>query len=469
MGFELLGRASRATVVIACIAALIGATWISPNFGLAIAAGAAWSLAGFFALAGIVRQIRPGFVFDNPVLTMLLITLKGPVLYGAGYLLLRSGLPPLGLMIGFQLLLLVITLQALGRWMTQGNGRTVGGRVAAIAFACALAAAPAAFANPAGDPHATTHSTAAAEHDSAAAGAHGTDAAHGEAGSHAEGAHAEGGGHSAHPELPNFITFLREIYAKQGKPTPAWLNFLHTWENIVFALLAALLLIVVLGTAARPKALVPRGMQNFAEWLIGGLHDFFLGILGPQGKPYVPFVGSLFLYIATMNWFGMIPLLKSPNVSLNTTFALALVVFVYVQYIGITKQGLGGYLFHFAGQPKDAIGWGSAILLFPLEIMGELIKPVSLSCRLFGNILGEDILLAVFVGLGVTVLAFMNSPVGLPLQLPFYFLSALFGVIQGLVFALLTTVYIVMMLPHDHEEHHEHHESPAGDHAVAHT
>jgi F-type H+-transporting ATPase subunit a len=200
-------------------------------------------------------------------------------------------------------------------------------------------------------------------------------------------------------------------------------------------------------------------MQNFAEWLVGGLHDFFLGILGPQGKPYVPFVGSLFLYIATMNWFGMIPFLKSPNVSLNTTLALALCVFVYVQYIGITKQGLGGYLYHFAGQPKDAIGWGSAVLLFPLEIMGELIKPVSLSCRLFGNILGEDILLAVFVGLGVTTLSFVHSPIGLPLQLPFLVLSSLFGLVQGLVFALLTTVYIVMMLPHD--DHHDHHEAHA--------
>jgi F-type H+-transporting ATPase subunit a len=468
MGFELLGRASRATAVLACIAAWVGASWVSFEFGLAIAAGALWSLAGFAALAGIVRLLKPGFVFANPLLAMTLITIKGPVLYGAGYLLLRAGLPPLGLVLGFQLLFLVITLQALGRFFTQGGrgptarrAATTGTVALAFAFALAFAGAPDALANPT-DPHAATP-------DSAHAASHGDDAHGAAAGAHADaGGHGEGG-HSAHPELPNFITFLREFYAKRGQPTPAWLNFLHTWENIVFAILAAVLLIVVLGSAARPKALVPRGMQNFAEWLIGGLHDFFLGILGPQGKPYVPFVGSLFLYIATMNWFGMIPLLKSPNVSLNTTFALALVVFVYVQYIGITKHGLGGYLYHFAGQPKDAIGWGSAILLFPLELMGELIKPVSLSCRLFGNILGEDILLAVFVGLGVTVLAFMNSPVGLPLQLPFYFLSALFGVIQGLVFALLTTVYIVMMLPHDHGEHHEHHESPAGDHAVAHT
>jgi F-type H+-transporting ATPase subunit a len=135
-----------------------------------------------------------------------------------------------------------------------------------------------------------------------------------------------------------------------------------------------------------------------------------------------------------------------------------------VQWIGIRKNGILGYLHHFAGQPRDALGWGAAILLFPLEIMGELIKPVSLSCRLFGNILGEDILLAVFVGLGVTTLAFVHSPIGLPLQLPFLFLSTLFGLIQGLVFALLSTVYIVMMLPHD-----DHHEDHAGDtHAAPH-
>jgi F-type H+-transporting ATPase subunit a len=141
-------------------------------------------------------------------------------------------------------------------------------------------------------------------------------------------------------------------------------------------------------------------------------------------------------------------------------------VFFYVQYIGITRNGLAGYLYHFAGQPKDAIGWGSAILLFPLEVMGEFIKPISLSCRLFGNILGEDILLAVFVGLGVTTLSFVHSPIGLPLQLPFLVLSALFGLVQGLVFALLTTVYIVMMLPHDDHDHHEAHASEP--HAAAH-
>ena len=235
------------------------------------------------------------------------------------------------------------------------------------------------------------------------------------------------------------------------------MTFLHTWENAFFALIAALLLLLVLGLGARPKRMVPSGLQNFGEALLGGLNDFYLGILGPEGKKYVPFVGTLFLYIVTMNWMGLLPFMKAPTSSINTTLALAICVFFYVQYIGISKNGIGGYLYHFAGQPKDAIGWGSAILLFPLEIMGELIKPISLSARLFGNILSEDILLAVLVGLGVTVLAFMNSPIGLPLQLPFLLLSTLFGLIQGLVFSLLASIYIVMMLPHDDHGHHEAH------------
>jgi F-type H+-transporting ATPase subunit a len=462
MGFEFLVRTMRATAVFTCVVAALAALRTGDAmFGLAVLAGSAWSLASFWLLKEIVRLIQPNGRSSSPLRSLLLFGVKGPLLYMAGYGLLVSGLPGFGLLIGFSLLFVVVTMKALGlmltgRLRTSGAGRGLtrgaGLAIAGLALLGTLASAQehaAPKAAPAQDRHATQ-----------SAPAHGGSA-------HAEGTHAEGGHEGGHPELPNFITFLRAAY--QGKEQPAWLTFLHTWENAVFSALAALIVLLVFGLGARPRAIKPGPLQNFAELVLGGLYDFFLGILGPQGKPYVPFVGSLFLYIVATNWMGMIPFFKSPNVSLNSTVALALCVFVYVQWIGISKNGLGGYLYHFAGQPKDAIGWGSAILLFPLELMGELIKPVSLACRLFGNILGEDILLAVFVGLGVMALAFMNSPVGLPLQLPFYFLSALFGMIQGLVFALLTTVYIVMMLPHD--DHHGPHEDHAGGpaHAAAHT
>jgi F-type H+-transporting ATPase subunit a len=441
MGPDFLVRTLRATAIVTAIVALALAAFADARLALAVAAGSGWSILNVVLLGRLVRTLgyrgKPG----NPLATLLLFGLKGPLLYLAGYALLRAGLSPLGLSLGFSLVFAVVTLRALGQWLIHPEWRK-GATIVSLVAALALSAG-AASASPEAEHGAAATTTSAP---------HGADA-------HAEETHHEGA-----PELPNLVTYLRAMYQKDGKPEPGWLKTLHRWENLFFSIFAAVLLIAIFGTAARAKKLVPGGRQNAAEALFGGLHDFFLGILGPQGKPYVPFIGSLMLYIVTMNWMGMIPFLKSPNTSLNTTFALAICVFFYVQWIGISRNGLGGYLYHFAGQPKDAIGWGSAVLLFPLEVMGEFIKPISLSCRLFGNILGEDILLAVFVGLGITALSFVNSPIGLPLQLPFLVLSTLFGLVQGLVFALLTTVYIVMMLPHG-----EHHEAHAGEpHAAAH-
>ena len=434
-----LNGSLRMTALATALLGLALAASVNGSAALAFAAGSAWSILNFALWRKLVNQLSWRGHDGNPLRAALWVGLKGPILYGAGYLLLRAGLSPAWLVAGFGLVFAVVTLRALSSWLLTPQGAT------AVVLAAALCSA--------GVARAQEHATS--PHEAAQGETHATAEAHG----------AEGHKESGAPELPNIVTYLEAMY--EGKPTPAWLHAVKEWENVLYALLAALILIVLFGSAAKPKALIPGPQQNAAEALLGGVHDFFLGVLGPQGKPYVPFVGSLMLYIVTMNWMGMVPFLKSPSTSLNTTFALALCVFVYVQYIGITRNGLAGYLYHFAGQPKDAIGWGSAVLLFPLEVMGEFIKPISLSCRLFGNILGEDILLAVFVGLGVTTLSFIHSPIGLPLQLPFLVLSSLFGLVQGLVFALLTTVYIVMMLPHDHE--HEHHEAHASEpHAAAH-
>ena len=466
MGFEFLARTIRATALTACVAALAVAVSQGTTAGLSLLLGAAWSLANFKLLETFVRAIGPRHQVE-PLRAALAILLKGPALYLAGWWLLSSGLSAPALLAGFALPFAVLTLQAVGSRIApprkslaeagadlRAHAGRGAGRLGAIALALALATAPA-DANPATDAHATAstpgHATPADSAHGAAATAHEGGEAHGA---------AHGEEHAAHPELPNFVTVLRSLYPADAQP--GWVKFLHTWENVVFSLIAALLLILVFGLGARPRRMVPTGLQNLAEALLGGLHDFFLGILGPEGKKYVPFVGTLFLYIVTMNWMGLFPFMKAPTSSINTTLALALCVFVYVQYIGITKNGIGGYLYHFAGQPKDAIGWGTAILLFPLEVMGELIKPMSLACRLFGNILSEDILLAVLVGLGVTMVSFLHSPIGIPLQLPFLVLSTLFGLIQGLVFSLLASIYIVMMLPHDDHGHH-------GDHAGAHS
>ncbi|KPL03766.1 MAG: ATP synthase subunit A, partial [candidate division Zixibacteria bacterium SM23_73_2] len=113
--------------------------------------------------------------------------------------------------------------------------------------------------------------------------------------------------------------------------------------------------------------------------------------------------------------------------------------------------GFLGYLSHLAGEPRDFVGWVLIPLNLPIHILEEFIKPLSLAMRLFGNIMGEDILVAVFVILGVASLSFLKAPVGLPLQVPFILLDILFATIQALVFTLLSTIYFSLMMPH--EEH----------------
>ena len=200
---------------------------------------------------------------------------------------------------------------------------------------------------------------------------------------------------------------------------------------------------------------------------MAGLDGFVCGILGPQGKKYTPFLGTLFLYIWTMNMLGLVPLMKSPTTNSlmmtlgpitipvpTTTAALAIMVFFYVQFIGIKEQGIVGYLDHMAGTPRDIFGFVLMPLMFVIHVIGEFAKPLSLAFRLYGNIWGEDVLLAVFMGLGVGMLAFLPMPAGAPIHFPFLLLAMVTGTIQAFVFTLLSTVYIAMMLPHEHKEEH---------------
>ena len=133
--------------------------------------------------------------------------------------------------------------------------------------------------------------------------------------------------------------------------------------------------------------------------------------------------------------------------------ALALTVFVYAQYVGLRGLGLVGYLDHLMGSPRNLTGWLLVPLMLPIHVMGELAKPISLSCRLFGNIFGEDMLLVAFATLGISVLAWSHLPFGLPLQVPFLLLALLTSTLQALVFMVLSTIYILLMLPHDEHEH----------------
>jgi len=249
-------------------------------------------------------------------------------------------------------------------------------------------------------------------------------------------------------ELANWITLISEKW--HGT---AWADFLHHWENVVFAWAVALGLITVALLGTRGRKEVPGPFQNFLETVVEGLENFVTEVTGQRGKKYVPFIGTLFLYILCQNLIGLVPGMKSPTSSLNTTVALAVSVFFYVQFTGLRENGIFGYIDHLMGSPRDLVGWLMVPLNLPLHILEEFIRPLSLSLRLFGNILGEDSLIAAFVTLGIASLAFFHLPFGAPLQFPFMMLALLTGTIQAVVFALLSTIYISLMLPHEEHSH----------------
>ncbi len=278
----------------------------------------------------------------------------------------------------------------------------------------------------------------AAEHDHATGPVH---AAH-------DGAAAHGEAHAAQeiPELPNVITVLSERY--HDHPVVA---FLHHYETPFFGILVALFICALFWRFRKPQPL-PRGGQNFVELFVEGMDGFVQSVAGHRGRQHVPFIGTLFLYIWFMNLSGLIPGFKSSTSSLNTTIGLAVVVFFYVQWVGIKTQGLLKYFDHLAGSPRGVVGWMLVPLMLPLHVLGEFIKPVSLSLRLGFNVFAEDVLLAVLVGLGLTAGLALHLPVGIPLQAFVVPLVLIFSTVQALVFSLLSTVYIALMSPHG--EHH---------------
>ncbi len=259
-------------------------------------------------------------------------------------------------------------------------------------------------------------------------------------------------------EAPNIVTLLHHSF-----PHSEVVEFLHHFEVPFFSAIVILVLAVVARMASRKPQIVPSGVQNVVELLVDTLDQFVVGVMGPVGRKFTPFVGTLFFYILAMNLIGLIPAMRSPTSSINTTVALAVTVFFYVQYTGISSLGLLGYFDHLAGspRPKGMGGYLIALIAVPfnlvLHTIGEFIKPLSLSVRLFGNIFGEDVLIGQMLLLGVVALSFMNSPVGIPLQFPFYLLGMLTSLIQAVVFSLLSVIYLFLMLPHHEHETEEHH------------
>ncbi|PIE89212.1 MAG: ATP synthase F0 subunit A [Acidobacteria bacterium] len=222
-----------------------------------------------------------------------------------------------------------------------------------------------------------------------------------------------------------------------------WLaaHFLHkdleTFKFLDHAIAAGItfffIMLIVLALKSKIK-LIPGPFQQLIEVVVQGLSGMLEDNIGPQGKKYLPLIGTLAFFIFISNLLGMIPTFSSATGNFNTTVACALIVFVYYNYQGFKEHGLG-YLKHFAGP----IIW-LAPLMIPIEIISHLARPFSLSVRLFGNISGEHIVTAVFY----TQLVPWLVPV------PIMFIGLLAAFLQTFVFIMLTQIYIAGAIAHDH-------------------
>jgi F-type H+-transporting ATPase subunit a len=242
----------------------------------------------------------------------------------------------------------------------------------------------------------------------------------------------------------------------------------HEWqallpEHTFFALLAGLLVIffALRARAALARAQDPTvpeeklGARNIVELLL----EYVIvrqsdAIIGKAGRKYVPYFASFFLFILFSNLMGLLPGFIPPTGNLNTTLGLALVSFIGYNIIGVREQGIS-YFKHFMGPMTHLPGKTSisklafvpvlliSILFFLiLELFSHGFRPVSLSLRLFGNMLGDHEVIGAFIGLTKIVV-----------PVPFYVLGTLVSVIQAFVFMVLSMIYVALAVSHGHEEH----------------
>src|SRR6266496_2143904 len=222
---------------------------------------------------------------------------------------------------------------------------------------------------------------------------------------------------------------------------------------------------------------IPSGIQNFWEWLVGGLYNFLEGIIGRElVRKTFWFFATIFIFILFVNWFGLIPgvgtigwghhdpntglfhvdqpLLRGGNADLNMTSAMALIFFALWIIWAIQANGVGGFLLHIFGPKGETSGILKLVMIVIffmvgwLEVVSILFRPISLSFRLFGNVYaGESILEA---------MSNMIPMLSWLIPIPFYFMELLVGFVQALVFMLLTAVFTLLIAQHQpgHEPQH---------------
>jgi F-type H+-transporting ATPase subunit a len=244
-------------------------------------------------------------------------------------------------------------------------------------------------------------------------------------------AHVEthGGSGEAVPELPTFFDLL---------PIDMHQTVFGLTLHELMPVLMSMLIITFIASfsicATRNLKKVPTGLQAFLELVVEGLDNFTKTYMGKLSDKFLPFIGTLFIYILFMNLIGQVPLFHSPTTNYNTTLALTLLVFFATHYYGLKHNGPIKYVKHMFGEPI----W-MAPMLFPLHLLQEFItRPLSLSVRLFGNLMGQHTVLAIFIGFSPILFGLIP----IPIQFPFVLLDMLLATLQAFIFTFLASFYI---------------------------
>ena len=196
-------------------------------------------------------------------------------------------------------------------------------------------------------------------------------------------------------------------------------------EVVIMTWIVFVLLIVFGLFAGRKRQLLPQPIQSVGELIISTLYGITEDALGTQlAKTYSPLVCALFMFLLLSNWLGIIPHLEEPTKDLNTTLGLGVMGFFIAHYAGIKSKGFRTYIKEYF-QP--------IFFMMPLNVIGELAKIVSISFRLFGNIMGGSII--------ILVVSYLTYNIVLPPLLNAFF-GLFVGTIQAFVFTMLTVVYI---------------------------
>ncbi len=267
----------------------------------------------------------------------------------------------------------------------------------------------------------------------------------------------------------------------------------HEGGVLAFLTNSVLVALVVLGVvfwfsrkATSNMTLIPHKAQNFFEFIIEFLYDRVVGIVGEkQAKLAFPLLGTLFIYILVSNWVGLIPgvgtigfgdpvgpfmvgevhdpLLRPPTADLNATLALSISAFLVWFYLTIKELGVWGFLVHTFGAKgglKGIMGFVVAIVFLfvgVIEVVSMILRPMTLSVRLYGNIFAGESVLHTLGGL-LDKAGYPWSFIGSVLfPFPFYFMELLVGLLQAIVFTLLCSVYIQLSTTHDEHSEEEHH------------